>query len=366
MRRRRSLPDNVTGFVDIRGKDRFRYRKVGQPTYYFKSHPGTRTHPSEEYKALVAGLLVSAPRAVPGTFNDLISRWYGTPGFNNLGEESRKKVRAILEDFRRQHGTKRVKTLGFQHIDAILVAKAAKGINAAGKKVGGPHAAKALQKLLRRLCDYAMKLGMIDVNPVALAEGVKVPKGGFHTWTEEEIAQFRRRHPLGSKARLALEIALWTLQRRADVNQFGPSHFKAGKIKIFQEKTQKEAWLPAVPQLIEAIEAMPAVGMKTFLVTEFGKPFTKAGLGNWFRDRCDEAGLPHCSLHGLRKATGRRLAERGATQPQIKAAGSWSNDKEVATYTAAADQRRLADVALTDLAEWELANMGPEVSQTLR
>jgi hypothetical protein len=25
----------------------------------------------------------------------------------------------------------------------------------------------------------------------------------------------------------------------------------------------------------------------TFLETEYGKPFTAAGFGNWFRDRCD-------------------------------------------------------------------------------
>ena len=43
------------------------------------------------------------------------------------------------------------------------------------------------------------------------------------------------------------------------------------------------------------------IGVKTFLVTEYGKPFTPAGFGNWFRQRCDEAGLPQCSAHGLRK-----------------------------------------------------------------
>jgi hypothetical protein len=34
---------------------------------------------------------------------------------------------------------------------------------------------------------------------------------------------------------------------------------------------------------------------------------------NWFRARCDEAGLPHCSAHGLRKVASLRLAEYGCT-----------------------------------------------------
>ena len=59
--------------------------------------------------------------------------------------------------------------------------------------------------------------------------------------------------------------------------------------------------LPVLPQLQEAIDATPS-GNLTFLVTKFGKPFTAAGFGNWFRRRCDEAGLPHRSAHGLRKA----------------------------------------------------------------
>lgn len=49
------------------------------------------------------------------------------------------------------------------------------------------------------------------------------------------------------------------------------------------------------------IDATPASNM-TFLVTEFGKPFTSNGFGNRFRKWCDEAGLPHVSAHGLRKA----------------------------------------------------------------
>jgi integrase len=81
-------------------------------------------------------------------------------------------------------------------------------------------------------------------------------------------------------------------------------------------------------------------------VTSFGKPFTPAGFGNWFRQRCNEAGLPQCSAHGLRKAAARRLAEAGCSNQQIKSITGHKTDKEVARYTAAADQVRLADQAM--------------------
>ena len=51
-----------------------------------------------------------------------------------------------------------------------------------------------------------------------------------------------------------------------------------------------------------------------FLLTEYGKPFTPAGLGNAFRGYGNAAGLPdRCGMHGLRKAGACELAENGGT-----------------------------------------------------
>lgn len=354
-----NLPKYVSAFKDRHGKRRYYFWRgpsSGEKKVYLKEHPGTPKHPSAEYKALLAGRAPAndtAPAAA-GTIRDLVNRYYSTSAFTNPGPVTQEKVRARLEDFCKPRGAKRVSMLRFNHIEAILAAKAKPSVNTAGKKVGGPNAAKSLEKDLIRLFDLAVRLEWIATNPARLAEGIKVPKTtGFHSWDESEITQYRDRHPLGTMARLALEIVLWTLQRRGDASSFGPKHRKGGKIHIWNEKTKKYTWLPEPPQLTEAIEAMDVVGTQTFIVSKRGTPFTKESFGNWFRERCDEAGLPHCSLHGLRKATARRLAETGATQQELKAAGNWSNDKDVATYTAAADQKRLADDAISRLAARE-------------
>jgi hypothetical protein len=42
----------------------------------------------------------------------------------------------------------------------------------------------------------------------------------------------------------------------------------------------------------------------------------------------------------------------------IKSVGGWSNDREVAIYTAGADQAELTRAALTALAEWEAQALG--------
>ena len=93
--------------------------------------------------------------------------------------------------------------------------------------------------------------------------------------------------------------------------------------------------------LVQALTAAARTNL-TFLVTERGAPFTAAGFGNWFRDRCNEAGLPQCSAHGLRKLAATRMANAGCSTDQIKAVTGHKSLSEVARYTKAANQARLA------------------------
>ena len=102
------------------------------------------------------------------------------------------------------------------------------------------------------------------------------------------------------------------------------------------------------PALIEAIAATPSEHL-TYLTTQFGKSFTAAGFGNWFRDRCNEVGLRHCSAHGLREAAARRLAEAGCAAHEIAAITGHASLREVQRYTKAVDQRRLGISAMNKM-----------------
>ncbi len=86
------------------------------------------------------------------------------------------------------------------------------------------------------------------------------------------------------------------------------------------QRSKKEAVnvdLPILPILQQTIDSAKDKGETTFLVTEFGKPFTVAGLGNKMRQWCDEANLYDCTLHGLRKAGASIVAENGATDETL-------------------------------------------------
>jgi integrase len=102
-------------------------------------------------------------------------------------------------------------------------------------------------------------------------------------------------------------------------------------------------------------------------VTEFGKPFTAVGFGNWFRDRCDAASLPQCAAHGLRKLAATRLAGAGRSHEQIKAVTGHRSDSALAPYIKKANKTRLArqalDLQLRAEGEQELSNVADPVGQ---
>jgi integrase/recombinase XerD len=145
--------------------------------------------------------------------------------------------------------------------------------------------------------------------------------------------------------RLAIELLLTTAARRGDVVKLGPQHVEDGAITFEQHKKDGNedalVIIPLHPDFCAALAAMPSSNIvsltPTFLTTSFGKPFAKAGFGNWFRDRCNEAGLAKgISAHGLRKATARRLADLGCTAHQIAAVTGHATIAEVQRYTRAA------------------------------
>ena len=84
----------------------------------------------------------------------------------------------------------------------------------------------------------------------------------------------------------------------------------------------------------------------TFLVNDRNRLFTDAGLGNKFRQWCNEAGLRHCSAHALRKAGATIAAENGATSQQLMAIFGWSSLSMAELYVRAANQKRLAESAM--------------------
>jgi integrase len=182
----------------------------------------------------------------------------------------------------------------------------------------------------------------VDTDPTA-GFRVKMPKTAGHlTWTVEMIERYHERHPLGTKARLAMDLALYTGLRRSDICRIGPQHISNGVMTIRAKKGGEivEIVLPVLEPLRQSIAASK-VGNLAFVVTEYGKPFTVAGFGNWFADRCNEAKVDG-RAHGLRKAAATFAADNGATTHELNAIFGWSGLQQAELYTRAANRRKAA------------------------
>jgi integrase len=122
----------------------------------------------------------------------------------------------------------------------------------------------------------------------------------------------------------------------------GRQHIRDGVLTVKQQKTGKPLAIPVHPELRMVLDATASEHL-TFLVTATGKPYGGNAFSEQFRNWCDVAGLAQrCKPHGLRKTACRRLAEAGCSANEIASISGHASLDEVARYTKAADQARLA------------------------
>jgi len=287
---------------------------------------------------------VSAPRqareAKPGSFGWLCLRYYASATFKLLDPATQTWRRRALDAVAEKHAYKPVVLMQARHVRDLR--------NELKDKPGAANQRlKALKALFAWACED--EPAFAPQNPTLGVKKIKYASTGHHSWTDDEIKQYRDRHPVGSKARLALDLLLYTGGRREDAVRLGPQHVRTGRVRFTQAKNEHrkpiEIDIPPHPDLLSTIAATPSKHL-TFLITDYGKPFTPAGFGNAMRDWCDQANLHHCSAHGLRKACATALAEAGATAHEIAAVTGHQSLEEIERYTRAAERKRLADQAM--------------------
>ena len=318
------------------------FRKRGMKAIPLPGLPG-----SEEFMAAYAMALAGMPdaakpeigakRTAPGTIDALVVSYYRSDAWlHGLDDETRKTRRRVIERFRERHGSKRVAMLRREHVMKMLA------------EIEGQSARRSWFKAIRPLLQHAVPT-MLKDDPTFGIATPKLPKTkGHHSWLNTEIAQYRARWPYGTQPRLVFEFALETVSRRGEVVRLGPQHVYTGskgepRIRIARIHGSDDVDIPITPELKAAIEAMPRAHL-TFIVTAYGRPRSKFGLGTDFAKWARDAGLPdHCRLHGLKKAGMARLADAGDTTHELMAVSGHKTLAEVERYTRGSNKKTLAD-----------------------
>jgi integrase len=342
--RRVKLPEHVKAYT-VNGKAYFYFRDA-KPPVQLPGLPWSPEFMAVHARAMAARrtpgpVAIGAGGTVRGSVNAAIVAYYQSGGFlKGLAQGSQGMTRALLERFRKDFGDLPMRAMQAKHVQDYLA------------KLKTPAAQLNMLKALKRLCLFTAGNGLSNGNPtVGVARARVVSTGGHYAWTEDDVAKFQATHPVGSQARLALALYLNLGVRKSDVIRIGPRHIRDGELADFQpKKTERTGGklinIPLLRDTKAIIAATPVTGTETYLVTAFGKPYSANGFGNRMRKWCDEAGLPDCTSHGLRKLCAIRLAELELSAPQIAAVLGHKNLSEVQTYVDAADRKRMARQAM--------------------
>lgn len=341
---RTRLPPNVT-------RETTRHETV---VYYYRVGKGPRTRLPDygapefdpAYQDALAGKPVDRSRggraAHEGSLRWLIAEYKKTLHFRNLDAITQRRRDSFFRQMDEKSGDKMIVKITEQTI-----------VDAREKRTGGKgHAANNFLKAVKPLFAYAKTRGWIASDPAKNVDFIRPAKGGRKAWDIDDVQRYEKRHPVGTMANLAMRILLFTGLRRSDAVLLGRQHIRNGVVSFRPGKTTGTSGVmvtfTALPPLVEAIEAT-AAGELTLLETEHGGPFASgASFGNWFRERCVQAGVD-ARAHGLRKLGPTLAAENGATANELMAMWGWTTLAQAELYTRSANRKVLGDSAASKL-----------------
>lgn len=308
----------------------FYYRRDGRYWGRLPGVPGSVEF-AQAYAAIHTGFdRVEADYVLPGSFASLVRDYTASAEFRgNLKPRTQTSYRYDLVVLTKTLGKYQAGDIKVNHVLDIRDAYAET-----------PGKANTLIRTMSAMYQWAMVRRGLKANPANLkAYNVKSLKIGEHRpWSPDSLARYRA----GGLPHLilAVELAIWTGQRQGDLIRMRWDDIGDRIMKVIQEKTSKEVWLPISQPLTVVLSAAPRAA-QTVLVSSKGVPWKNANvlaqaIGH------DLARLEIKErFHGLRKSTAVVLAEAGCSTKQISAITGQS-DQMVSHYTKMADRGQLA------------------------
>jgi integrase len=306
-----------------------------------RSRLGRPTMPGEWKRASVGPALAeirqASERIQKDTLKWLITRYKEGPSWVGLAQSTRNCRDGFYRSACQTSGDFPFAEIDRGHIERGIMKRLDKG---------QPSAANNFLSAMSALFDWALKGDYVDKNPCDGIDrkSLRTDSDGHHTWTQSQLEKFRDHHPIGSKARLALELLYHTGLRRGDAMRLGPAHIDGDLIEFKTSKNGEIIYAEMVPELREAIEAAET-GTETFLISDkYSKPFADPQtFGDWFARKIEDAELPaECVTHGVRKASATAAADDGADTLELMSKYGWRTMAMAKKYTEQRDRKKAA------------------------
>ena len=231
----RRSPPHVEHWPDRHGKMRFYFRRgrgkrvplpsIGSPEF------------EEAYAAALAGHEFRSAQSrypgAPGTIGALVTSYRRYGDYSALRATTKKGYASRLAVIEVEHGHRSVAGLTNERVRKMLAPYADR-----------PGAALSLLKMFRILIKHAIAIKWLTADP---SVGIRRPKiGEVRSWTEEELATFEERWPIGTRERLAFALHLFTGQRRSDVHRMTWADISQGESASCSKKQARSCRSPCI------------------------------------------------------------------------------------------------------------------------
>lgn len=285
-----------------------------------------------QVEAAIAGTPTVGPLAKPhkGSLRWLADRWRESSDWHGTASSTKRQRDNILVHILAANGDKPFALITDEDILA-----------GRERRMKTPFAANNFLKTMRAMFAWAKSAKLVKVNPAAEVPMLPRATEGHEPWTDDDVAAYRKKWPMGTRERVAMEVLYSTGLRRGDAVMLGRQHLGTdGLFHIKMEKTNHVVSVEPSVDLLSALQLGP-VGDLTYIVGEAGNPLRKESFGTMFREWCNAAGITK-SAHGLRKLAAIEVAEGGGTELELQAVFGWKTNSQSAVYTRNAKRAGLA------------------------
>jgi len=242
----------------------------GRHYYYFQRARGTRSEGPrislprdlhsitfwQAYRA-ASGLEEPAGR----TFDDLITAYRLSPEFRAKALTTQRDYDRYLKIIREAWGPLLVSGVRPKHVLKLRDAWAE-----------APVAANMLVSIAKLLINWGLPREFSQNNPCLAIPKLEMEDGGAHPWPAWAFDLIESHAAEG--LRRAVWLARYTGQRQADVLRMSKADLEDGGIKVKQQKTGKELWIPLHQSLREEMRGWEVTPPWVFVQDAKGCPYS--------------------------------------------------------------------------------------------
>ncbi|MGH1452110.1 MAG: tyrosine-type recombinase/integrase [Paracoccaceae bacterium] len=323
---KRELPKHV-----YRQKNGIYFQRRGWPSLKFKADFGTPEFWSE-YADILAGKSGTKP-IVSRNFSALIKQYRNSPRYGNLKPRTALDYDKYLDFFASIMADANPAKMQRKDVIRLRDTNADKA-----------YFANYSLRVLRVLMEFCVDLGWRETNPAKGVPELKTKKAEREPWPQALLDAYRAACPLKSRERLVMELCVGTGQRIGDVLEMRWSDIQDGAVFVRQNKTNKELWVPILPELQSALDA--ASRHSVFILTnERGtNRWSYRGASQAVRNVRAQIGALDYDIHSWRYNAACELLEAGCGDDLI-AAVTGQSPAMVSHYTKQVRQKIRAQQA---------------------